>query len=107
MRSLLRGSLLLLATVFSVSLSAQDPVDYAALLPAPCELGTSGSRVQVSLEDLRDLVPRSSGHLLGGAELRLQVIQWTPHSQEPLRCHVRVDGCRPYGPVTQQCLDHP
>jgi hypothetical protein len=42
-----------------------DPVDDLTLLPAPCGLGTCGSGVEVPLEDLRDLVPRSLGHLLG------------------------------------------
>jgi hypothetical protein len=57
----------------------QDAVDDRALLPAPSRtartavlgLRSRWSPVpQVPLEDLRDLVPRSLGHLPGGNELR-------------------------------------
>ena len=47
-----------------------DPVDNRTLLPAPGQTPTLGLTSQVPLEDLRDLVPRSLGHLLGADELR-------------------------------------
>ena len=40
-----------------------DPVYDRSLLPAPRWTATLALRAQVALEDLRDLVPRSLGHL--------------------------------------------
>ena len=63
--------------------------------------------LEVPLEDLRDLVPRSLAHLLRDAELPLQRIQWTSRRAQPLPRHMRVDLRRPDRAVTQQRLDHP
>jgi len=59
--------------------ASQDAVDDRPLLPAPSRTARTAvlglrsrwsSVPQVPLEDLRDLVPRSLGHLPGGDELR-------------------------------------
>ena len=72
--------------------AGQDPVNNRTLLPAPMGHGP-GRRLGIEepLEDLRDLVPRSVGHLLEGHEPWAQSIQWAPRRADPLRRHVRVD----------------
>ena len=42
----------------------RDPLDDRTLLPAPWRMATLGLSSQVPVEDLRDLVPRSLGHLV-------------------------------------------
>ena len=82
--------------------AGQDPVNHLTLLPAP--MGHSPGRelgIEVPPEDLRDLVPRSPGHLLEDHELWAQRIQWTPRPAHPLRRHVRVDRRGPQRAVTQ------
>ena len=91
--------------------AGQDLVDDPALFPAPGAWAPWGGRgtlsLEVPLEDLGDLVPRSLGHLLGDHELRAQRIQRTPRRSHALRRHVRVDRRRLEGAVAQQRLDHP
>ncbi len=51
--------------------AGQELVDDRTLLPAPSGITALGAGgLEVPLEDLRDLVPRSLSHLLGGDELR-------------------------------------
>ncbi len=60
-----------------------DPLDDRSLLPAPRWTATLALRAQAPLvpfEDLRDLVPRSLGHLLGARKHSAQRIQGTPGS---------------------------
>lgn len=88
--------------------AGQDLIDDPALFPAPGGCSTSGlPGLEVPLEDLSDLVPRSLGHLLGDHELHAQGIQWTPGCTHAFRSHVRVDRRCLQGAVTQQRLDHP
>jgi len=82
--------------------AGQDPVNDRTLLPVP--VGHSPVRemgLEVPLEDLRDLVPRSLGHLLEDHELWAQRIQRTPRRAHPLRRHMRVDRRSPQRAVTQ------
>lgn len=74
----------------------QDPVHDRALCPAPRGCSRPGlPGLEVPLEDLRDLVPRSLGHLLEDHEVGAQRIQWTPRRAHTFRRHVRVDLSRP------------
>jgi hypothetical protein len=60
--------------------AGQYPVDHRTLLPAPRgpdSFGLASQVPQVPLEDLRDLVPRSLGHLLGKGQISVQCIQGT------------------------------
>ena len=74
----------------------QDRFDDRALLPAPGACGAPGMPgLEVPLEDLRDLVPRSLGHLPERHEFRAQRVQWTPRRVHTIRRHVRVDRRSP------------
>jgi len=74
----------------------QDCVDDRTLLPTPRRTATMKLvGPQVPIEDLRDLVPRSLGHLLEDHQLRAQRIQWTSRRAHTLRGHVRIDLRRP------------
>lgn len=89
----------------------RDPVHDLALLPTPARRGCAtagaiGSGVQVPLEDLRDLMPRSMAHLLPEAELLSERIQRAPRLLRPRRRHVRVDLRRAQRAVPEQLLDH-
>ena len=76
--------------------AGQDPVHDRALFPAPGGYGCPGvPGLEVPLEDLRDLVPRSLGHLLEDHEVGAQRIQWTPRRAHTFRRHMRVDLRRP------------
>jgi len=75
-----------------------DPLDDRTLLPAPWRTATLALRSLmplVALEDLRDLVPRSLGHLLGARKHSAQRVQRTPCPSQSLRRHMGVDLRRP------------
>ena len=72
----------------------RDPLDDRTLLPAPWRTAILALRSRVPpvpFEDLRDLVPRSLGHLLGARKHSTQRVQRTPCPLQSLRRHVRVD----------------
>ena len=81
-----------------------DPLDDRTLLPAPWRTATLALRPRVppvALEDLRDLVPRSLGHLLRARKHSAQRIQGTPGALQSLARHVRVDLRGPERAVTE------
>lgn len=74
--------------------AGEDPVRDRTLLPTPGRRGPGWELdIKVLLEDLRDLVPGSLGHLFQHHSLRAQGIQRTGGRMHPLRGHVRID-CR-------------
>ena len=101
------GVTLLDVTTKTRRATRRDPADDRTLLTAPGRTCAEWLRAQVPSEDLRDLVPRSLGHLLGGDQLLAQRIQWTSRPAQTLRRHMCVDLSRSQRAVTQQRLDHP
>ncbi len=83
-----------------------DPLDDRSLLPAPWRTATLGFTSQVAFEDLRDLVPRSLGHLLGARKHSAQRVQGTPGASQSLRRHMGIDLRGPERAMTEQRLDH-
>jgi hypothetical protein len=76
--------------------AGKDPVHDRMLLSTPGRDGPGWELgIEVLLEDLRDLVPGSLGHLFQSRDLRAQGIQRTPCCPHPFRGNVRIDGRGP------------